>query len=378
MKSIQVQNLTRDYNGFRAVDGISFEVEPGEIFGFLGPNGAGKTTISVIIGVGLLMLSGMALPLLVGLSNVHRAAVQFEGETRLFTDMRSDRELGLIPVDSLDNLKGYISEGTGANLGLVIPPNFDQLLDTNGAVDLEGYYVHWSSQEDVEAERVFYEQQLSEISGSDIRINFGENVIYPEPDADGQPFMTALSATLAIITITIVIVPYLIIEEKETKTMDSLLVSPARISEVVIGKAIAGLVYGLSAAAVVMAFNSNMIVHWEIAILAAVCGTLFAAALGLLMGSLFDNPQSMNLWLGMIMAALLLPVFLANSMKADWPQAVRFLLTWMPSTAISKVFRISLSGIVPEDQVLLNLGVVVGSATLLLTIVVWKVRRMDR
>jgi ABC-type multidrug transport system ATPase subunit/pimeloyl-ACP methyl ester carboxylesterase len=43
-KAIEVQNLTRSYNGLRAVDGISFTVEPGEIFGFLGPNGAGKTT----------------------------------------------------------------------------------------------------------------------------------------------------------------------------------------------------------------------------------------------------------------------------------------------------------------------------------------------
>jgi ABC-2 type transport system ATP-binding protein len=43
-KAIEVQNLTRNYNGLRAVDGISFDVEPGEIFGFLGPNGAGKTT----------------------------------------------------------------------------------------------------------------------------------------------------------------------------------------------------------------------------------------------------------------------------------------------------------------------------------------------
>lgn len=39
-----VRDLTRDYNGLRAVDHISFSVEPGEVFGFLGPNGAGKTT----------------------------------------------------------------------------------------------------------------------------------------------------------------------------------------------------------------------------------------------------------------------------------------------------------------------------------------------
>lgn len=44
MKAIQVNSLTRDYKDLRAVDHLSFEVEPGEIFGFLGPNGAGKTT----------------------------------------------------------------------------------------------------------------------------------------------------------------------------------------------------------------------------------------------------------------------------------------------------------------------------------------------
>jgi ABC-2 type transport system ATP-binding protein len=41
---IRVENLTKSYGGFRALCGIDFEVQRGEIFGFLGPNGAGKTT----------------------------------------------------------------------------------------------------------------------------------------------------------------------------------------------------------------------------------------------------------------------------------------------------------------------------------------------
>jgi ABC-2 type transport system ATP-binding protein len=41
---IAVQNLVRTYGAFKAVDGVSLNVEPGEIHGFLGPNGAGKTT----------------------------------------------------------------------------------------------------------------------------------------------------------------------------------------------------------------------------------------------------------------------------------------------------------------------------------------------
>ena len=44
MKIVEVQNLTKVYHGFTAVDHINFEVNEGEIFGFLGPNGAGKTT----------------------------------------------------------------------------------------------------------------------------------------------------------------------------------------------------------------------------------------------------------------------------------------------------------------------------------------------
>ena len=44
MKVITVENLTKKFGSFTAVDNISFEVSKGEIFGFLGANGAGKTT----------------------------------------------------------------------------------------------------------------------------------------------------------------------------------------------------------------------------------------------------------------------------------------------------------------------------------------------
>ncbi len=44
MKVIEVENLTKRFGSFTAVDNISFSVERGEIFGFLGANGAGKTT----------------------------------------------------------------------------------------------------------------------------------------------------------------------------------------------------------------------------------------------------------------------------------------------------------------------------------------------
>jgi ABC-2 type transport system ATP-binding protein len=51
MKAISVEDLIKDYPGIRAVDGICFEVERGEIFGMVGPNGAGKTTIDCVEGL---------------------------------------------------------------------------------------------------------------------------------------------------------------------------------------------------------------------------------------------------------------------------------------------------------------------------------------
>ncbi len=53
--SVEVEDLSRCFGHFTAVDGISFQVRDGEIFGFLGANGAGKTTT-------IRMLCGLLLP----------------------------------------------------------------------------------------------------------------------------------------------------------------------------------------------------------------------------------------------------------------------------------------------------------------------------
>ncbi|MBI4484148.1 MAG: ATP-binding cassette domain-containing protein [Acidobacteria bacterium] len=57
---IEVDNLSKSYSGTRAIDGISFRVEKGEILGFLGPNGAGKTTTMRILSGFMPATSGTA------------------------------------------------------------------------------------------------------------------------------------------------------------------------------------------------------------------------------------------------------------------------------------------------------------------------------
>jgi hypothetical protein len=140
--------------------------------------------------------------------------------------------------------------------------------------------------------------------------------------------------------------------------MDSLLVSPATYSEVVVGKALAGSFYCLAALTVMFAFSFALINLWWLALLAAVCGALFTVALGLLMGTLFDNAASLNLWLGVVMMILLVPVFLEGTMGSNFPEFMRTIIPWIPSVA--------------------HLGIVVAAAVLILALVVWRVRQSDR
>jgi ABC-2 type transport system ATP-binding protein len=61
MPAILAENLVRKFGDITAVDGVSFKVERGEVFGFLGPNGSGKTTVIKMLSGILPLTSGRAL-----------------------------------------------------------------------------------------------------------------------------------------------------------------------------------------------------------------------------------------------------------------------------------------------------------------------------
>lgn len=52
MPTVKIENLTKKFGKFTALDKVNMEVNAGEIYGFIGPNGAGKTTtIRVLLGI---------------------------------------------------------------------------------------------------------------------------------------------------------------------------------------------------------------------------------------------------------------------------------------------------------------------------------------
>jgi len=92
-KAIEVSSLGKIYDGVVAVDGISFEVEAGDVFGFLGPNGAGKTT---------------TIRMLTGLSRPTAGSARVLGHDIASDIVKAKKEFGVVPEQSnmYDELSG--------------------------------------------------------------------------------------------------------------------------------------------------------------------------------------------------------------------------------------------------------------------------------
>ncbi len=82
---IQVENLVKSYGDLKAVDGVSFEIAAGEIYGLLGPNGAGKTTT-------LSMMAGLLAP--------DEGRIRFDGVDLAERPLEVKATLGVVPQEN--------------------------------------------------------------------------------------------------------------------------------------------------------------------------------------------------------------------------------------------------------------------------------------
>ncbi len=338
-----------------------------------------KVILGVMLGTAMVVLSGMAMPLLMGLMDrPPRAYIYAAEDSTLVEALRENRDFGLVPVSDPQEVQTIIGDAPDVNLGLVIPENIDEMVAGGGEIEIDGYIVYWAPPARVTELVTFFEEQFSQVAGQPVHINVDGHLVYPTLETVGQVMMVSSSFVIALVVIGIFLTPYLMIDEKEKHTMEALLVSPASYSQVVIGKALAGTAYCLAAAVVLLALNAGKINHWSAAILAALAGSLFTVALGLLMGTLFENPSSMNMFLGLVIIVLVAPVVLDTLPNLELSPVVTAIIPWMPSIGLYRVFRSAFVRDIPLSLVLSNIGIMVGFAVIVLALVVWRVSRMDR
>ncbi len=331
-----------------------------------------RTTLSIILGVGLVMLSGLALPLVLG-ARAGPACVVYDPHRSALL-----RPLGLRPVASLEEIKSTVATSLQPVLGIVIPPEFGEAQGAGQTITLEGYVPHWASRSQVARLVSTFEADLGRASGQTVRIDVQGRRVYPSAEQANQPSVLGMNLTLQILIVGLSLVPLLIMEEKETHTFDALLVSPARLAHVVTGKALAGLFYCLCGVAVVFLFSARWLVHWDIALLGAFLGAVFAVGAGLLLGAVCDNPSTLNLWVLVAVMALLGPGLAVGLVHAGLPAWLRAVAPYTPSVAMTRLVGLSTAGAVPAADVARNAVILTSEAFVLYILVALRVGQTDR
>jgi ABC-type Na+ efflux pump permease subunit len=270
-----------------------------------------------------------------------------------------------------------LADGDVPELGLVIPTGFDQAVSSGSEPQLEGYVMRWVGEAAAVDLVSRVEQEVAALLGQPVRINIQASRPYPRPDSWGQPFVASVALLLALTMTGVLVTPQLMLEEKQTQTIQALLVSPARSSHLVAAKALSGLFYSVTVASVILVFYRTLVAHWGLAILTVVVGSLFSLAFGLLLGSLLKVPQLVSLSGWGIVSLLLAPVYLAV-MGPLLPSGVNAVVPWVPTVALGYVIRTSFSESAPLAAVGPRLAYVAGCSVVVLAAVAWRLRHTDR
>ena len=261
-------------------------------------------------------------------------------------------------------------------LGLVLPADFDQTLASGGTPRIQGYVMHWVDPQRVDQQRLDLEQRISAVVGAPVVIDMQGGTLTLLPESRGG-FLAAAGAVIVIMMLGMVLIPNLMLEEKSARTLDALLVSPASSGQIVAAKALAGMFYSLIFIVVIFAMNASFILQWGLAMLTLLLATLFAVAIGLLLGTLIDNRQQLLVAANVVIAPLLLPIFVTamGDLLPAWLVAV---LRWIPTVITTDLLLTSFSALPAYAQTLPRLGVLLASVMLLLGWEAWLVRRSDR
>jgi ABC-2 type transport system permease protein len=297
------------------------------------------------------------------------------GGSRLVAELRKTPQIGVVEVLSADATAGEVEKRKAIG-GLVVPSGFDTDLAANKQPELTVY---------VNNEKTIFEQAAFRRLLEQIVRSFAKQ---PEParlnwvDVDkgandknrsGTGLDQIMLPLLLILTFGMIgafVVPLLIVEEKEKRTLDFLLSSPASLNEIIAGKALTGVVYTLLIAGLLLGINRQHIQNWPLTLLTIVLGLLFVVGVGLVIGSLLNNTMQVNTWASLILIVLLAPSFPSIGITAWFDKAMRVI----PTYYLSEALKLSMGGTV-SSQFWMYLAVLLGCTFVVFFAAAWALHR---
>jgi ABC-2 type transport system permease protein len=307
-------------------------------------------------------------------------ALHDPGRSRLAASLEQLPDLTIRAVGSEAEVTAAIEEDELAG-GLVIPAGFDEDMT---AGHRPAVIVYLNRQVGNRVESVRLQLVLSEQIWSLAGQSPPADLLWRETDlpADGsvqlplnvENFLFILLLVLALTMAGMMAIPILLVEEKEKRTLDVLLLSPAGPAEIVASKAITGLIYSLTVAGLIVALNRGWVGNWPVTAVTVVLGAFFMIAAGLLLGSLLRTMMQVNTWVTVLMLVLMIPGW---GSLAELPSAAQTVLHLLPTYYLADTLQQALAGEATFARVGTNLVVLAGSTILTFAAVIWTLRPRD-
>lgn len=302
------------------------------------------------------------------------------GQSRLVEQLKVNPAVKLIPVNAADEVPKRVKEG--ALGGLALPDDFDAAVAAGKTPELRVYYNRRRALGEQTALRQILEGALRAMAGQAMPANLVPYDVTSSgkegerPEFDLASFYLIILLVMALCMVGTFIVPTILVEEKEKRTLQAVLVSPASYADLVAGKALVGLFYALLIALLLLLLNKGFAGNAAVTILAVVLGSLFLVLVGLLMGALFSTMTQVNTWSSIVMLALLIPAMFI--LPPQPPAPFSTITRLIPTSYMADAISIGLSGKATLGNVGLDLLVLAVATLIVAVAVLWALRRERR
>lgn len=265
-------------------------------------------------------------------------------------------------------------------LGLVIPAGFDSSLSA-GSHPQVNLYLNGDDINNQEALllRNTVSNYARAVASPQPPITLTSAIINPPSNMNiGVDLGKSYAATSLLVSFLVgsALMPGLLIEEKEKKTIRVLMVSPASFNDIVLGKLLIVLVYQLILSGIVLAIQGGYTGQVALVLLYALLGSCFGLALGLLFGCIFQTTAAAGGVGGIVGFIYILPgIFIGQLGQLIGSNPVAQAIKILPTYYVADGAYNALTSQSTLSGNLLDVSVIVASTIVILAIAVWILRR---
>ncbi len=287
----------------------------------------------------------------------------------------------IVYADFPDEISAAFEPGKSPayTLGMVVPPGFDASLE-QGEHPRVALYFNENQVNALQRQRVVgviddYARSVSNTLPTVIITPTTSDPAALLFNLDMNTFYVAL-ALLTSISVGISLVSTLLVEEKERKTLRMLLISPATLTDVVLGKLLVGVAYQLILSVVIMALLHGFVGDLPLVFLFVLLITGFGHALSLLAGSVFQTTGGLGGFLGIVSLLFVLPTVFASPLGAFFGTSlVQGTLRLLPTYYMADGLLNALQNQGTPASVLLDVSVTVVGMFICLIAAIWILHR---